>query len=78
MVTSKKNPAALRSQGSVLRRLVFGLALGGVAAGLASPSYAQGAGREVSRACASLVQQDPDWGKAEVYQYRACTPDGQW
>jgi hypothetical protein len=78
MVTSKKNPAALRSQGSVVRRLVFGLALGGVAAGLASPSYAQGTGREVSRACASLVQQDPDWGKAEVYQYRACTPDGQW
>jgi hypothetical protein len=78
MVTSKKNPAAPRAQGSVLRRLVFGLALGGVAAGLASPSYAQGAGREVSRACASLVQQDPDWGKAEVYQYRACTPDGQW
>jgi hypothetical protein len=78
MVISKKNSAALRSLGSVLRRLVLGLALVGVAAALASPSYAQGGGREVSRACDSLAHQDSDWGKAEAYDYRACTPDGQW
>jgi hypothetical protein len=78
MVTTKKNPTALHLQASVLRRVVLGLAMGGVAAALASPSYAQGAGREVSRACATFAHEDPDWDKAEAYQYRACRPDGQW
>jgi hypothetical protein len=77
MAISKKYSPALRSWGLVVRRLFLGLALGGVAAALASPSYAQEKGREVSRACDSLAHQDSDWGKAEAYDYRACTPDGQ-
>ena len=66
----------------VIRRLVLsGLVLGGVAAALASPSFAQGVGREINGAraaaiheCSSLADRDPknDWNRPEAYQYRAC------
>jgi hypothetical protein len=57
--------------------LAFGLAI----TALASPSYAQAPGTEMSGAragaiheCSVLADQYPqyDWGNMEIYQYRAC------
>jgi len=54
---------------------------------LASPSYAQGGGREISperaqaiHECSLLAARYPQylWGNMEIYQYRACmTEHGQ-
>lgn len=73
----------------VFKRPLATLALGLVTAtfvtsGLASPSYAEGAGYPISAAraaaiheCSVLADQYPvnDWGNTEIYVYRACMAD---
>jgi hypothetical protein len=60
-----------------LGAVAFGLAM----TALASPSYAQASGIEMSSAragaiheCSVLADRYPqyDWGNTEIYQYRAC------
>ena len=58
---------------TVLRKRLAVLALGLAVTALASPSYAQGAGRDISAARAAALQacsyfNDSDWD----YAYRAC------
>ena len=64
-----------------LKQGLAALAVGLTVSTLASPSYAQEAGREISperahaiHECSVLADQYPeyDWGNMEIYQYRAC------
>ena len=55
-----------------------------VTTGLASPSYAQSAGYQISAARAAAIHEcsvradqypENDWGNTEIYVYRACMAD---